>query len=123
MTTMNDFFAVKELEYLNQHLSAVVGLNPQHGIYEGHFPNQPVVPGVCSIYMIKQLLQQYLGTSIRFTKIGSTKFLKMLDPRQDTELSFNIEMGQLVDSTIKLQVIGTANSEVFIKLKGQIAVD
>ena len=27
-------------------------LNPEHPVYEGHFPGNPVVPGVCQVQMI-----------------------------------------------------------------------
>lgn len=29
-----------------------IELNPGHALYQGHFPGQPVVPGVCTLQMI-----------------------------------------------------------------------
>lgn len=31
-----------------------IELNPGHALYQGHFPGQPVVPGVCTLQMIKE---------------------------------------------------------------------
>ena len=30
-----------------------IELNPGHVLYQGHFPGQPVVPGVCTLQIIK----------------------------------------------------------------------
>lgn len=32
-----------------------IELNPGHVLYQGHFPGQPVVPGVCTLQMIKKV--------------------------------------------------------------------
>ena len=35
-----------------------IELNPGHALYQGHFPGQPVVPGVCTLQMIKESAEQ-----------------------------------------------------------------
>ena len=43
-----NFYKVTHSEHINETDWVVqVMLNPQHAIYSGHFPQQPVVPGVC----------------------------------------------------------------------------
>ena len=44
-----------------------IELNPGHALYQGHFPGQPVVPGVCTLQMIKESAEQM------FPKLSSTK--------------------------------------------------
>ena len=42
-----NFYKVTHSEHINETDRVVqVMLNPQHAIYNGHFPQQPVVPGV-----------------------------------------------------------------------------
>ena len=44
-----NFYKVTHSEHINETDWVVqVMLNPQHAIYNGHFPQQPVVPGVCA---------------------------------------------------------------------------
>ena len=44
-----NFYKVTHSEHINETDWVVqVMLNPQHAIYSGHFPQQPVVPGVCN---------------------------------------------------------------------------
>ena len=35
-----------------------IELNPGHVLYQGHFPGQPVVPGVCTLQIIKESAEQ-----------------------------------------------------------------
>lgn len=46
---LNDFYKLKEQTESNGDWSFKVELNPNHSIYTGHFPNQPIVPGVCNL--------------------------------------------------------------------------
>ena len=36
--------------------NSIIELNPEHGIYKGHFPYVPVAPGVCLVQIIKEIL-------------------------------------------------------------------
>lgn len=119
---MNDFYKLIELEQTEQMILAKVELNENHAIYDGHFPNQPVVPGVCMIYMIKHIIQRALDNKIVIKKVGSCKFLKMLDPRVNLDLVFEINMDKQSEGDIKIQVNGYSMNEAFIKLKGQIQI-
>ena len=48
-----------------------IELNPGHMLYQGHFPGQPVVPGVCTLQMIKESAEQIVShvTPILFERI------------------------------------------------------
>lgn len=43
---------IKEREDGKQEIE--IELNPGHVLYQGHFPGQPVVPGVCTLQIIKR---------------------------------------------------------------------
>ena len=119
---MNDFFTILNLDRSDMNLTSRVELNPNHGVYEGHFPNQPVVPGVCMIYMIKTILAIALEKDIQFEKIGSSKFIKMLNPAINNSLDFEFKLDNPIDKSMKVQVSGMSDGEVFIKLKGLILI-
>jgi 3-hydroxyacyl-[acyl-carrier-protein] dehydratase len=35
--------------------SAQVDINVSHPVFGGHFPERPILPGVCSIHLIKEV--------------------------------------------------------------------
>ena len=69
---------------------ALTSLNPGHPIFEGHFPGQPVLPGVCLLEMVKEILAEITNKSLRLTNAGSIKYLKLIDPRTEPLLKFEI---------------------------------
>ena len=40
-----------------------IKLNKDHDIYNGHFPNNPITPGVIIIQIIKEILEEKVGIS------------------------------------------------------------
>ena len=53
---LNDFFTIEEFSKDATAFRAVVRLNEQHPVFAGHFPGQPVVPGVFTLQMIKECM-------------------------------------------------------------------
>ena len=66
-----------------------VELNPEHEIYEGHFPEQPVVPGVCTLTIIRESLTKVLGKEVIFESIKECKYISALIPEKNLKLCSN----------------------------------
>lgn len=67
-------------------------IDPQHGIFKGHFPEQPVLPGVCLMEMVREILNEIKGSSFLLSQAQNIKFLKVVDPTTDSTLKFDIEI-------------------------------
>lgn len=69
-----------------------IAFNPNHEIFEGHFPGNPIVPGVCMLQICKELLAEVLKKEIVISKIDFIKFMKIIHPQNDEfyTLSLNI---------------------------------
>ncbi|HTS45120.1 MAG TPA: hypothetical protein VMH01_12040 [Puia sp.] len=106
MILARDFFIVKSFHSSDNTIQAELELNPLHRIFEGHFPGQPVVPGVCMMQMIKELLEMILKEKTRLIKADSAKFLSMIDPR----------VNKIVQSEIKYLSTGNCEIEVSASL-------
>ena len=53
---LNDFFTINDKVSSATEIWAELFINADHKIFEGHFPNQPVVPGVCMMHMLHNFL-------------------------------------------------------------------
>ena len=49
-------------------------------VYAGHFPGNPITPGVCMIGAVVALLSQATGHTLRLAKVNNTKYLAMMTP-------------------------------------------
>jgi 3-hydroxymyristoyl/3-hydroxydecanoyl-(acyl carrier protein) dehydratase len=56
---------------------------PQDLLYlQGHFPQMPVVPGICQLRWVMQSLETYTGRAVHLTSMEAMKFHHMLFPGQ-----------------------------------------
>jgi len=126
-----DFFHITTVETAGNTAKVLLEINPAHAIFEGHFPGQPVVPGVCMMQMVKEIAEKVLEKEIRLVKADQIKFLAPLIPAENQplqmELKFtareNSETGvdaQLVNETeVTAQLVN--ETTVVFKFKGLFA--
>lgn len=99
-----------------------IHIDPNHSIFEGHFPKQPILPGVCLIEIIRELITEINLQTVQLIQAQNIKFLKVVDPGLDSKLKIkldHIESGRkrLVNATSFLKD-GSAN----FKLKAEYSL-
>ena len=88
---LKNFYAILKSEYSEAHsFVATVDLNKEHPIFEGHFPKFPVTPGVSMLQIIKELTEKHLNQSLFLVSGTNIKFLKVVDPNENSILKFNL---------------------------------
>lgn len=114
MILRNNLYTVIRKEETAGSLSYVIRLNPDHFIYEAHFPGEPVTPGVCILQMAQELLALEVNENLELKKIKNAKFTAVISPDRSTELIVafpTIEIGkeevacQCVISNIQLDLV------------------
>ena len=117
---INDFFSLKEVKQSNHTIDAVVSFDENHSIFDGHFEGFPVVPGVCMMQLIKEIMEQVLHRSFRLSKASSMKFMTVIDPRQNSEVRANIEYGINGEDTVDFEAKLYSGETTFFKLKAHL---
>lgn len=69
-----------------------VALNADHRLFQGHFPTQPILPGVCLLEMVKEILVEIMNKPLSLQQAGTIKYLKLVDPHIDPKLRFEISI-------------------------------
>jgi len=77
---MNDFYRIEYIQREPNSVSCRIVFNDQHDIFKGHFPSQPVVPGVCMMQMVKELLEAQTDRNLWLRNAGQVKFLQLITP-------------------------------------------
>lgn len=113
----NDLFILTNVVTDAQTITADVKLNPAHSIFKGHFPGQPVLPGVCMMQIIKELLEIAFHKPMKLLKASELKFLSMISPMENTTLKAHVEI-TLADGQLRTAARLTHNATVIFKLKG-----
>ena len=92
-----------------------IEINPSHKIFEGHFPQEPVLPGVVSIRIIKECCELLRGEPLSYTSIGQCKFPMAINPSEERNIKMAIS---LLNGDVTAE--GSSEKGVFIKLKAKV---
>lgn len=113
-----NFYTVLENHSNGDGANIVVELNPDHVIFEGHFPQVPVVPGVCMMQMVKELAEDFTGQRLRLSKADHLKFLAIINPRQNKFLQVDMAVNPDPQQGFHVTAAFSHQETVFFKFKG-----
>jgi 3-hydroxyacyl-[acyl-carrier-protein] dehydratase len=88
---LNNLYKIQTIAETDQTIQAAVMLDAGHPIFKGHFPGHPVLPGVCMLEMITEIVGNQEQKQVRITNAPMIKFLNMIDPNKDPLIYFEIK--------------------------------
>lgn len=118
-----DFFTIEQTEISIGHVSAVIRLNPDHAVYNGHFPGNPVVPGVCQVGMVKEILNSALQGDFLLSDSKMCKFINMINPKVVTGLKCDISFAETPAGEISFSGELADAERTYLKMKGILKRD
>jgi 3-hydroxyacyl-[acyl-carrier-protein] dehydratase len=117
-----NFYTIMESQQTEQSFAAELALNAAHPIFEGHFPGQPVVPGVCMMQTIQELLEKRLERKLLLQKAVNMKFLVMIDPVVQPQVKTELQFTLQDDGTLKANAVIKSDSTIFMKFQGTFKI-
>mgnify|MGYP001793032144 FL=1 len=114
---LKDFYKIEQVEKISEgKYIASIFLNNEHPIFKGHFPGNPVTPGVCMMQIIKELSQEILGRSLLMISSSNVKFMALINPNTNPRLRLELEISGDIDSEIKVKNTTYFENTVALKL-------
>ncbi|MBC8034959.1 MAG: 3-hydroxyacyl-ACP dehydratase [Chitinophagaceae bacterium] len=113
-----NFYTLTAQETSGDTVQAVALLNASHSIFDGHFPGQPVVPGVCMLQIVKEMTIDFMGKDLVLRKADTLKFLAVIDPLQTTSVGIQLNFTDREDNTIRVAGFFSNGTTVYFKFKG-----
>ncbi|MCD8282640.1 MAG: beta-hydroxyacyl-ACP dehydratase [Prevotella sp.] len=98
-----------------------IALLPECEIYNGHFPGNPVSPGVCNILTIKELAESMTERELFVKSIRRCRFTSVITPALCPELNIEIHLSDTAggyDITAKVY----DKERTYMELKGELTV-
>ena len=87
--TLNQIESQGEGKYLCR-----ITLNAAHPIFAGHFPDNPVTPGVCMLQIIKNITEKITQKKLFLSKTSQVKFMTLINPNTAGELTLQLELAE-----------------------------
>lgn len=114
---LENFYELKSLEKTaDQKYTAQIVINAGHDVFKGHFPGNPVTPGVCMMQIIKELTQQVVNAPLTMKSASNIKFMALINPEATPELKLELELTEGDDAQVKVKNTTCFNDTVALKL-------
>ena len=127
---INSFFTIfnlpEQIEEINSEkqveFAVAIKINPKHSIFEGHFPGQPIVPGVTYIEMIKEIIELVLKKKLLLQEASNIKFLAITNPLQNPKLDFSFKLILKEANLLSAKLLITSENVSVIKFDGKFLI-
>jgi 3-hydroxyacyl-[acyl-carrier-protein] dehydratase len=118
---LNDLYTIKNIrrDINSNKITIQIELNHSHGIFKGHFPGNPILPGVCTVQILKELLTGHLKKNLVLKKAGSIKYLSFINPEVNKLLNFNLQLKDGEEGQIFCNATVFYEATVFCSFKGE----
>lgn len=113
---MGGLFILSSITDTEDGFEAVVRCNPNHQVYQAHFPDNPITPGACLLQTAGEVLQQQLGRQIFLKSSKNIKYLSILIPAEGKEVKFGFSHVAEGETECKAQVVIADESTVYSKM-------
>ena len=104
-----------------QEIKATIKLNAEHEVFKGHFPGNPVMPGVCMIQMTKELIEKAIDKSLFLSVASNVKFMAIINPEKNDTIQLSLTLTEDGD-IVKVKNITSFDETVALKLSATFKI-
>jgi len=117
------------LETTEEKITAIKNVTANEEFFNGHFPGQPIMPGVLqvealaqagAILLMTQKVEDPKNSIMVFTGIKNAKFRRQVVPGD--QLKIEVTLGQMRRNFVTMTGVATVDGEVACELEASAAV-
>lgn len=112
---IRDFYTISDFREEGGQYHAQLRLNKDHELFSGHFPGNPVTPGVVLMQLFKEAAQKGFGQELQLIRASNVKFMAVVNPGKDPELVLEFRLKEQ-DSQISLSGLARNGSGNAMKI-------
>jgi 3-hydroxyacyl-[acyl-carrier-protein] dehydratase len=91
-----------------------IRLNPESAILKGHFPGNPITPGVCQVGIVGEVAGDICGVELSLIEVKILKFIEILRP-SDGDVAVVFDKLDQSDNTVVAKGTVMSEGRVFTK--------
>ena len=116
MRFLDDLFITQSITETENGFEAVLRCNPEHLIYQAHFPGNPITPGACLLQTAGEVLQRKMSRPLYLKASKNIKYLNVLIPAADKKVRFVFSNLTETETECKAQVVIADEAQVYTKM-------
>lgn len=111
---IKELYTIESFDKNDGSVAASVKLNKNHEVFKGHFPGNPIMPGVCTIQLVKELTERALDKELFLSVVSNVKFMAIINPEENDIVQVKLEISE-EEGTVKVK--NTVSFEDTLALK------
>ena len=115
MILKDNFFTITNQNVSDGKAGFRVKLNAENFVYQAHFPNNPITPGVYLIQMAAELFGSLKNSNFSIKTLKNVKFTAPISPLEFPEVDFLLEFAEN-ESLWQVKVLIKENETIFAKM-------
>jgi 3-hydroxyacyl-[acyl-carrier-protein] dehydratase len=114
---LKDFYKIISLEKNDdRNYTIIILVNENHDVFKGHFPGNPIMPGVCMMQIIKELTEEITQQNLIMQSLSNVKFMALINPFITPELKLELEITLTEENLVKVKNVTYFGETVALKL-------
>ena len=123
MRLENNYY--KLLEVRHQDVATIiyhVTLLPNCSVYRGHFPHEPVCPGVFNMQMIKECTENFVGKQLHQPSVKQCRLVALMTPSKCPEVDIRIDVLSASESSFTIKAGIYDHEQIYMDYKGEMTI-
>lgn len=116
MLFKNDFYKVNASNTIEETTTFTIEIEKDHDIFKGHFPDNPVTPGVAQMEVVKELVSEAKNTEAKLISMGNCKFLAILNPNENSVVDVVLKITETEEGQLKVSAVIKTEATSFLKM-------
>lgn len=116
MFLKDKFYKVTKEEKNDTGATYTVAILPDCNVYDGHFPGNPVCPGVCNMELILECAMMLTGRQLHYSAIKQCRLTAIATPEVSPEVTVSVSVDE--GNTILAEIKDT--KQTYMTLKGTV---
>mgnify|MGYP000150124214 CR=1 FL=1 len=118
---IKDLYTITHFQQDELEVNASIRLNSNHEIFKGHFPNNPIMPGVCMLQIMKELTEKATGKNLFLSVATNIKFMAIINPNVNPDLMLHISITN-DGEVVKIKNTSSFEDTVALKLSASFNI-
>jgi 3-hydroxyacyl-[acyl-carrier-protein] dehydratase len=120
---LENFYEIISKETLedNSSFNIQIKVNSLHPIFKGHFPDNPVMPGVCMLQIIKEITEEIVKSKLFMQKCVNVKFLALINPELNSVLQLQLNISQN-EGIVKVKSTAKFDDTLALKMSAEYRI-
>lgn len=116
---MKGLYQYRIVRISEESVEAEITVDRDSPVYAGHFPSNPLTPGVCQVQMLSDVLQEHLGMPLMISAARSIKFTAPHNPEDHTLLDLVIKLDRKAEDKYAVTARLFYGETDYLKFRGE----